>query len=294
MLPLERRPSAGLRARAADARPRGRLAVPARRLAGARGRAGRAAARARRRDPRRRRLVDELPRADVVLCDVVAAGAAAARRGRFPARYERALRRYRYGPGAFKLDWALDGPIPWRDERCARAGDGAPRRDARGDRRVGAGAWTAGTPERPFVLLAQQSLLDDTRAPAGRHTAWAYCHVPNGSTDDMTDGDRGAGRAFRARLPRPDPARSALGPARTRGARPQPRRRRHQRRRDGPAASSSRRPVAPLVPTGRRSRRLPLLRVDPARRRRPRHVRLRRGADRPARLATRLRLLAQR
>ena len=63
----------------------------------------------------------------------------------------------------------------------------------------------AGRAERPFVLLAQPSLFDDTRAPAGKHTAWAYCHVPNGSTVDMTERDRGAGRALRARLPRPRP-----------------------------------------------------------------------------------------
>jgi phytoene dehydrogenase-like protein len=124
--------------------------------------------------------IDDLPHADVVLCDV--SPRELLRLGRFPARYERLLRRYRYGPGAFKLDWALAGPIPWRDARCARAATvhlgGALEEIAASERAPGA--------ERPFVLLAQPSLWDETRAPAGRHTAWAYCHVPNASARDMS------------------------------------------------------------------------------------------------------------
>jgi len=112
--------------------------------------------------------VDELPRADVVLCDV--SPRELLRLGRFPAKYERALRRYRYGPGAFKLDWALSGPIPWRDERCGQAATvhlgGTSAEIAASERAPGSG--------RPFVLLAQPSLWDDTRAPAGQHTAWGY------------------------------------------------------------------------------------------------------------------------
>jgi phytoene dehydrogenase-like protein len=151
--------------------------------------------------------VDELPRADVVLCDV--SPRELLRLGRFPAKYERALRRYRYGPGAFKLDWALSGPIPWRDERCAQAATvhlgGRPAEIAASERTPGSG--------RPFVLLAQPSLWDDTRAPAGKHTAWAYCHVPNGSAANMTD-------AIEAQVERYAPgfrdrilARSERGPA---------------------------------------------------------------------------------
>jgi phytoene dehydrogenase-like protein len=125
--------------------------------------------------------VDELPQADVVLCDV--SPRELLRLGRFPAKYERALRRYRYGPGAFKLDWALSGPIPWRDERCVQAATvhlgGTLGEIAASERAPGS--------QRPFVLLAQPSLWDDTRAPAGQHTAWAYCHVPNGSTANVTD-----------------------------------------------------------------------------------------------------------
>lgn len=103
-----------------------------------------------------------------------------------PAGYLRRLARYRHGPGIFKLDWALDGPIPWRDAACARAATlhlgGTLEEIALGERL----AWDGGVCERPYVLLAQPSLFDDTRAPAGKHTAWAYCHVENGSTVDHT------------------------------------------------------------------------------------------------------------
>jgi phytoene dehydrogenase-like protein len=100
--------------------------------------------------------------------------------------YRRALRRYRRGPGVFKLDYALDGPIPWRAADCLRAGTvhlgGSFDEIAASERAV----WGGAHPDRPFVLVGQQSLFDDTRAPAGKHTVWAYCHVPNGSTVDMT------------------------------------------------------------------------------------------------------------
>jgi phytoene dehydrogenase-like protein len=151
--------------------------------------------------------VDELPRADVVLCDV--SPRELLRLGRFPAKYEHALRRYRHGHGAFKLDWALSGPIPWRDERCAQAATvhlGGTLAE------IAASERAPGSPH-PFVLLAQPSLWDDTRAPPGQHTAWAYCHVPNGSTTNMTD-------AVEAQVERYAPgfrdrilARSERGPA---------------------------------------------------------------------------------
>ena len=131
--------------------------------------------------------VDELPRADVVLADVVPRELVRIARGRLPERYERQLRAYRHGPGAFKLDWALSEPIPWRDEDCRRAGtvhlgstlDEISASEWR--------AWVGRPPERPFVLLAQPSVFDDSRAPAGRQTAWAYCHVPNGWDGDATE-----------------------------------------------------------------------------------------------------------
>ena len=139
--------------------------------------------------------------------------------GRLPARYARALERYRHGPGAFKLDWALDGPIPWRAEECGRAATvhlgGTLEEIAASESEP----WNGRHAERPFVLLAQQSLFDDTRAPAGKHTAWAYCHVPNGSTEDMTARDRGTGRAFRPgfRRARPRPRVSRARPTSRRG-----------------------------------------------------------------------------
>ncbi|MDP9272130.1 MAG: NAD(P)/FAD-dependent oxidoreductase, partial [Chloroflexota bacterium] len=106
--------------------------------------------------------------------------------GRLRGGYGRSLRRFRYGPGTFKLDLALDGPIPWRNPALAEAGTvhlgGTLEEIAAGEDAVAAGR----VPDRPFVLLAQQSLFDPSRAPAGRHTAWAYCHVPNGSTVDMS------------------------------------------------------------------------------------------------------------
>ena len=129
--------------------------------------------------------VDELPRADVVLCDV--SPRELLRLAPWPERYSRALRRFRYGPGAFKLDWALSGPIPWRDGRCAQAATvhlGGAFDDVCESERAPFQGRVHG---RPFVLLAQPSLWDDSRAPAGCQTAWAYCHVPNGSALDLTE-----------------------------------------------------------------------------------------------------------
>lgn len=108
-------------------------------------------------------------------------------RRRLPDGYARRLARYRYGPGVFKLDWALDGPIPWRASEVARAGTvhlgGTLGEIAASEEAVSRGEH----PARPFVLLVQPSLFDPTRAPAGRHTGWAYCHVPAGSERDMTE-----------------------------------------------------------------------------------------------------------
>ena len=105
---------------------------------------------------------------------------------RLPARYRRALVRYRRGPGVFKLDYALSGPVPWRAPECRRAGTvhlgGRFEEIAASEAEVMRG----GHPQKPFVLVAQQSLFDASRAPPGKHTLWAYCHVPNGSTVDMT------------------------------------------------------------------------------------------------------------
>jgi phytoene dehydrogenase-like protein len=129
--------------------------------------------------------VDEIPAADVTLADVVPSELR--RIATLPARYGRALARYRHGPAAFKLDWALDGPIPWRAPECNRAATihlGGTLDEISASEW---GAWRGRPVERPFVLLAQHTLFDPTRAPAGKHTAWAYCHVPNGWPGDRTE-----------------------------------------------------------------------------------------------------------
>jgi phytoene dehydrogenase-like protein len=128
----------------------------------------------------------DVERADAMLFDVTPRQLERIAGERLPEGYRRALGRYRYGPGVFKVDYALDGPVPWRAPECALAGTvhlgGTLDEIAEGEREVARG----GHPERPFVLVAQQSLFDPTRAPAGKHTLWTYCHVPNGSTVDMT------------------------------------------------------------------------------------------------------------
>jgi phytoene dehydrogenase-like protein len=101
--------------------------------------------------------------------------------------YRKELGRYRYGAGVFKVDYALSGPVPWTAEACSRAGTvhlgGMLNEVVASEALVGRG----GHPDRPYTLIAQQSVVDSTRAPAGQHTLWAYCHVPHGSTEDMTE-----------------------------------------------------------------------------------------------------------
>jgi phytoene dehydrogenase-like protein len=133
------------------------------------------------------RSLEDVPSARTTLLDLTPRQVLRIAGERLPAGYARRLGRYRYGAAAFKLDYALDGPIPWTAAACARAGTvhlgDTFEEIVASETAVGRGRVS----ERPFVLLAQQSLFDDTRAPAGKHTVWAYCHVPNGSTVDMTD-----------------------------------------------------------------------------------------------------------
>jgi phytoene dehydrogenase-like protein len=155
--------------------------------------------------------VDELPRGDVVLADV--APRELARIAKLPERYERRLRSYRHGPGAFKVDWALDAPIPWRAAECARAGTvhlgGSFQEIAASEW----GAWSGRPAGKPFVLLAQTSLFDPTRVPEGKQAAWAYCHVPNGSAEDMTGRIEAQVERFAPGFRDRIVARHALGPA---------------------------------------------------------------------------------
>jgi phytoene dehydrogenase-like protein len=155
----------------------------------------------------------ELGDARPVLLDVTPRGLLSLAGDRLPARYRGRLERYRYGPGVFKLDWALDGPIPWRAEECARAATvhlGATLEEIAASE---AAPFRGEIAERPYVLLAQQSLFDPTRAPAGQHTAWAYCHVPNGSTVDMTERIEAQVERFAPGFRERILGRSALGPA---------------------------------------------------------------------------------
>jgi phytoene dehydrogenase-like protein len=130
--------------------------------------------------------LDELREASLVLLDLTPRQVLALAGEHLPAPYRRQLRRYRYGPGTFKLDWALAGPIPWRAPGCARAATvhlgGTLEEIAAGE----AAPWRGEVPRNPYVLLVQPSLFDPLRAPAGRHTAWAYCHVPPGCEVDLT------------------------------------------------------------------------------------------------------------
>ena len=129
--------------------------------------------------------VDDLPHARAILCDLSPRPLLKIAGHRLPDGYRRALEQYRYGMAAFKVDWALAAPIPWRDAAVGRAGTvhlgGALEEIAASER----DAWHGRVSERPFVLLSQPSLFDPSRAPEGRHTAWGYCHVPARSTVDM-------------------------------------------------------------------------------------------------------------
>jgi phytoene dehydrogenase-like protein len=125
--------------------------------------------------------------ATTVLCDVVPRELVRIAGSQLPSRYAARLARFPHGPGAFKVDFALDGPIPWTAAECSRAGTvhlGGTLTEIQASERA---PWSGQHAERPFVLLAQHSLFDPSRAPKGKHTAWAYCHVPNGSAVDMTE-----------------------------------------------------------------------------------------------------------
>jgi phytoene dehydrogenase-like protein len=129
----------------------------------------------------------ELPRTPLVLCDVTPRQLVALAGDALPSGYRRRLERWRYGPGVFKLDYALAGPMPWRDPAVLRAATvhvGGTLAEIAASERA---PWEGRYAERPFVLVAQQSLFDDARAPAGKHTLWAYCHVPHGSNVDVRD-----------------------------------------------------------------------------------------------------------
>jgi phytoene dehydrogenase-like protein len=133
------------------------------------------------------RSMKDIPPSRAVIFDVTPRQLADIAGDELPPSYVKRLRRFRYGPGVFKVDWALDGPIPWRAEECCKSATvhigGTIEEIANHE----AAIWQGRTTNKPFVLVAQQSLFDETRAPAGKQTGWGYCHVPHGSTEDMTD-----------------------------------------------------------------------------------------------------------
>lgn len=128
-----------------------------------------------------------LPASKAVLLDVTPRQVLQICGDQLPPKYRRQLGKYRYGPGVCKVDYALSGPIPWKDTACEQAGTvhlgGTLEEISASERAV----WRGKHPKRPLVLLAQQSLFDDSRAPDGKHTAWAYCHVPHGSSQDVSE-----------------------------------------------------------------------------------------------------------
>jgi phytoene dehydrogenase-like protein len=124
--------------------------------------------------------LDELRGRDAILCDVTPRQFVALARTRLPFGFRRSLKRYQYGPGVFKVDWALSAPIPWKAKECLRAATvhlGGTLEEIAASERA---AWEGWAPDMPCIILSQPSLSDPSRAPEGRHTAWAYCHVPNG------------------------------------------------------------------------------------------------------------------
>jgi phytoene dehydrogenase-like protein len=131
--------------------------------------------------------LDQLPKAKTLLLDVTPRQLVQIAGDRLPGSYRRRLERFRYGPGVFKIDYALDGPVPWRADACAQAATvhlgGTLDEIADSERAM----WQGKHADKPFVLFVQQSPFDPSRAPQDKHTAWAYCHVPSSSTIDMTD-----------------------------------------------------------------------------------------------------------
>jgi len=130
--------------------------------------------------------IDQLPPSSATLFDLTPRQLVRIAGDALPQNYRHALDRFRYGPGVCKIDYALDSPVPWQARECRQAATvhlgGELEEIAASERAV----WAGQHPERPYVLFVQQSLFDPSRAPQGKHTAWAYCHVPHGSTFDMT------------------------------------------------------------------------------------------------------------
>ena len=157
--------------------------------------------------------MDDLPAHRAALFDVTPRQLLGIAGDRLHGLYAWELRRYRYGPGCYKLDLALDGPIPWTNQALTDAGTvhlgGTAEEIVAGEAQVARGK----IPRRPFVLLSQPSMFDPSRAPAGKHTVWAYCHVPNGSTQDASEAILGQIERFAPGFRERIIGVSAMGPA---------------------------------------------------------------------------------
>ena len=159
------------------------------------------------------RSLAELPSSSVVLLDLTPRQVLRIAGDQLPSAYHRSLERYRYGPGTYKVDWALTGPVPWKAPECALASTVHLGGSLEEIIRAEEAPWKGEHAERPFVLLTQPSLFDPTRAPPGQHTAWAYCHVPHGSTFDMTARIEAQVERFAPGFRDLILARSSMGPA---------------------------------------------------------------------------------
>jgi phytoene dehydrogenase-like protein len=157
--------------------------------------------------------LEQLPPARAVLLDVTPRQLIRMAGAKLPASYRRKLERYRYGPGVYKMDWALHQPVPWRAAECAQAGTihlgGTLDEIGDSERRP----WRGEVSERPYVLFTQPSLFDPARAPAGKHTAWGYCHVPHGYAGNMTEMIEKQVERFAPGFRDCIAARSIMGPA---------------------------------------------------------------------------------
>ncbi len=225
----------------------------------------------------------ELPPARARLLDVTPRQLLSIAGDRLPARYARALRRYRYGPGVCKVDWTLSAPVPWAAAACARTATvhlgGSFEEIAAAEAQV----WAGRHPERPFCIVVQPTLLDPERAPGGRQTLYAYCHVPAWSSFDMTARIEAQIERFAPGFGELVLARASATATQTAAAQPELPRWGHQRRRgdDAPAAVPPDRCAAPLPHAARGH--LPVLVGDASGRRGARHVRAGGGARRAAR-----------
>lgn len=158
--------------------------------------------------------LEQLPRSRAVLFDLSPRQVLKIAGPCFTPSYAKKLTSFRYGPGVFKLDWALDGPIPWKNAACAHAATVHLGGSLDEISRSEYACWHQDHADKPFVLVTQPSLFDSTRAPVGKHTAWAYCHVPNGSKTEQTERIESQMERFAPGFRDRILARSVLNPAR--------------------------------------------------------------------------------